>query len=132
MVKFGRGELKKSLILNFMKIGTREATRYLRVLLGIYPYFHIYCSIQVKFGVEDLYLVFFSVLVSFVPSSTKITILTLYYYYYYYYYCHHHHHHHYYSLSPLCTVFTFLCLKQTMFMGYAVLQLFCSYNLCCM
>jgi len=42
-----------------MKIGTREATRYLRALLGICPYFHIYCSIQVKFGVEDLYLVFF-------------------------------------------------------------------------
>jgi hypothetical protein len=32
MVKFGREEVKKSLILNLMKFGTREATLYLRAL----------------------------------------------------------------------------------------------------
>jgi len=31
-------------------------------------------------------------------------------------------------LSPLCRVFIYL--KQTMFLGYIVLQLFCTYSLC--
>jgi hypothetical protein len=31
-------------------------------------------------------------------------------------------------LSPLCMVFTIIYLKQTMFVGYIVLQLFCIYN----
>jgi len=34
--------------------------------------------------------------------------------------------------SPLCRVFTIIYLKQIMFLGYIVLQLFCIYNLCCM
>jgi hypothetical protein len=38
----------------------------------------------------------------------------------------------YYLLSPLCRVFTVTCLKQTIFLGNTVLQLFCSYNLCYM
>jgi len=42
-------------------------------------------------------------------------------YYYYYYYC--------YVLSPLCRIFTVIYLKQTMFLGYIMLQHFCSYNL---
>ena len=33
-------------------------------------------------------------------------------------------------LSPVCRVFTIKYLKQTMFLGYIVLQLFCIYNLC--
>jgi len=33
-------------------------------------------------------------------------------------------------LSPLCRVFTIIYLKQTMFLGFIVLQLFCIYNLC--
>ena len=37
-----------------------------------------------------------------------------------------------YILSPLCRVFTIIYLKQTMFLGYRVLQLFCIYNLCYM
>jgi hypothetical protein len=46
-----------------------------------------------------------------------------YYYYYYYYYkrCYH-------LLLHLCKVLTFTYLEQTMFLGYIVLQLFCSYN----
>ena len=36
------------------------------------------------------------------------------------------------QLSPLCTVFTILYLKQTMFLRYTVLQLFCIYKLCYM
>ena len=36
------------------------------------------------------------------------------------------------SLSLLCRVFTVIYLKQTMFLGYIVLQLFCIYNLCYM
>ena len=35
-------------------------------------------------------------------------------------------------LSPLCRVFTITYLKQTMFLGYIVLQLFSIYNLCYM
>ena len=34
--------------------------------------------------------------------------------------------------SPLCRVFTIIYSKQSMFLGYIVLQLFCSHNLCCM
>jgi hypothetical protein len=45
-----------------------------------------------------------------------ITFLSPEIYYYYYY------------LSPLCRVFTHTYLKQTMFLGYVVLQLFCSYK----
>jgi len=33
-------------------------------------------------------------------------------------------------VSPLCKVFTIIYLKQTMFLGYIVLQQFCTYNLC--
>jgi len=33
-------------------------------------------------------------------------------------------------LSLLCRVFTIIYLKQTTFLGYRVLQLFCIYNLC--
>ena len=33
-------------------------------------------------------------------------------------------------LSYLCRVFTIVYLKQTIFLGYLVLQLFCIYNLC--
>jgi len=33
-------------------------------------------------------------------------------------------------LSLLCRVFTIIYLKQTMFLGYIVLQLICIYNLC--
>jgi len=33
-------------------------------------------------------------------------------------------------LSPLCRVFTIINLKQTMFLGYIALQLFCIYILC--
>ena len=29
---------------------------------------------------------------------------------------------------PVCRVFTVMYLKQTMLLGYAVLQLFCNYN----
>jgi len=32
----------------------------------------------------------------------------------------------YYSLSPLCTVFTIMYLKQIVFLEYVMLQLFCS------
>ena len=35
-------------------------------------------------------------------------------------------------LSSLCRVFTIIYLKETMFLGYRVLQLFCVYNLCYM
>jgi len=35
-------------------------------------------------------------------------------------------------LSPLCRVFTFIYLKQTMCLGYIVLQLFCIYSFCYM
>ena len=35
-------------------------------------------------------------------------------------------------LSRLWWVFTIIYLKQTMFLGYIVLQLFCIYNLCYM
>jgi len=72
---------------------------------------------------SDIKLVFY--------SSTTVLLLSavafdraIYYYYYYYY---HHHHHHY--LLPLCRVFKIVYLKQTMFLGNAVLQLFCSYSL---
>ena len=34
-----------------------------------------------------------------------------------------------YRLSPLCRVFTIISLKQTMFLGYILLQLFCIYDL---
>ena len=34
--------------------------------------------------------------------------------------------------APLRRVFTIIYLKQTTFLGYIVLQLFCSYNLCYM
>jgi hypothetical protein len=44
-----------------------------------------------------------------------------YHYYYYYYY--------YYYLQPLYGVFTITYPKQTMFLRYVPLQLFCSYNL---
>ena len=43
------------------------------------------------------------------------------YYYYYYYY--------YYYLQPLYRVFTITYQKQTMFLSYVPLQLFCSFNL---
>ena len=46
---------------------------------------------------------------------------THYYYYYYYYY-----------LPILCRVFGNMYLKQTMFIGYIVLKLFCIYVLCYM
>jgi len=36
------------------------------------------------------------------------------------------------TIPPLCRVFTIIYLKQTMFPGYMVLQLFCIYNLCYM
>jgi hypothetical protein len=39
--------------------------------------------------------------------------------YYYYYYL----------LSPLCRVFTIIYRKQTVFLGYITLQLFCNYNI---
>ena len=32
-------------------------------------------------------------------------------------------------LSPLCRMFTVVCLKQTMLLGYTVLQLICAYSL---
>jgi hypothetical protein len=35
-------------------------------------------------------------------------------------------------LLPLCSVFTIMYLKQTMFLEYTVLQLFCIYSLCYM
>jgi len=35
-------------------------------------------------------------------------------------------------LSPLCRVLTIICQKQTVFLGYVLLQLFCIYNLCYM
>jgi hypothetical protein len=38
--------------------------------------------------------------------------------------------HYYYSLSPLCRVSTLTYLKETTFLGYTVLQLFCSYIFC--
>jgi hypothetical protein len=52
--------------------------------------------------------------------------------------CYHHHHCCplllllLYLLSPLRRVFTFIYLKQTMFLGYIVLHLFCIYNMCYM
>ena len=61
-------------------------------------------------------------------SLLLLLIIIIYYYYYYYYY-------YYLSssssslLSPSCKVFTVLYLKQTMYLGYIVLQLFCTYNL---
>jgi len=54
-----------------MKISTREAIRNLTVLPSIYPYFHIYYSIQVKFGVDDLYLVYFFSLCEFRAKQYK-------------------------------------------------------------
>ena len=51
-----------------------------------------------------------------------------YFYYYYYYHHHHHHNHHRACYPPLSTVFTAMYLKQTMFLRYTVLQLFCIYN----
>jgi hypothetical protein len=47
----------------------------------------------------------------------KKTTVFLYYYYYYYY------------LPPLCRAFRIIYVKQTMYLGYIVLQLFCTYNL---
>ena len=38
--------------------------------------------------------------------------------------------HYYYSLSPLCRVSTLTYLKETIFLGYTVLQLFCSCIFC--
>ena len=35
-------------------------------------------------------------------------------------------------LLPVCMVFTVIYLKQTMFLGYIVPQLFCIHNLCYM
>jgi hypothetical protein len=35
-------------------------------------------------------------------------------------------------LSRLCWVFTIIYMKQFIFLGYTVLQLFCIYNLCYM
>ena len=71
-----------------------------------------------------------------------------YYYYYYYYYCNwpsgcwfgtlknqnwieFNYYYYCYLLIPLSRLYTVLwaCLKQTMFLGCVVLQLFCSYNL---
>ena len=33
-------------------------------------------------------------------------------------------------LSPLRRIFTIIYLKQTLFLGYVLFQLFCIYNLC--
>ena len=63
---------------------------------------------------------------SFLPTySANFVISTAWaasarYYYYYYYYV----------LLPLCRVFTIMYLKQTTFLVYIMLQLFCIYNLC--
>jgi hypothetical protein len=38
-------------------------------------------------------------------------------------------HYYYYYYLPLCRTLIFTCLKQTTFLGYIVLQPFCSYNL---
>jgi hypothetical protein len=35
-------------------------------------------------------------------------------------------------ITILCIVFTIIYLKQTMFLAYILLQLFCIYSLCCM
>jgi hypothetical protein len=35
-------------------------------------------------------------------------------------------------LSPVCTIFTIIYLKQTLFIRYTVLQLLCIYSLCYM
>jgi len=43
------------------------------------------------------------------------------YYYYYYYYC--------YLLSTVHRVFTVIYLKQTMFLRYILVHLFCGYSL---
>jgi hypothetical protein len=53
-------------------------------------------------------------------SATNWSPGLLNYYFYYYYY---------YLLPPLCRTFTIMCLEQTMFLGYIMLQLFCDYNL---
>jgi len=94
-----------------MKIGTllKGATWYLSVFSHL-PF----NSSEIRHR-GLVFSVFFSFFFYFVTSSTKNTILTSYYYYYYYYY----------SLSPLCMVFTFIYLKQTMFLGNIALQLFC-------
>jgi hypothetical protein len=48
-----------------------------------------------------------------------IFILALFFYYYYYYY-------YYYSLSPLCNVFTFICLTNRVPTVYSVAAVLCS------
>jgi hypothetical protein len=35
-------------------------------------------------------------------------------------------------LSPLCRAFTIIYLKQTLFLGHVLLQLFCIHSLCYM
>jgi hypothetical protein len=47
-------------------------------------------------------------------------------YYYYYYYYYHHRHPCYHVYAGYLQI---IYLKQTMFLGYTVLQLFCVYNL---
>ena len=37
--------------------------------------------------------------------------------------------HYYYSFSPVCRVYTVMYMIQTTFLGYIVLQLFCSCSL---
>jgi hypothetical protein len=83
--------------------------------------FHMRCI----FIVRSLYIKIFSA--SFLISASFWIHLTYcescyfcYYYYYYYYY---------YSLSSICTLFTITYLRQTIFLGYIILQLFCSNNL---
>ena len=63
-------------------------------------------------------------MVSFCQASPTETLdvppgLTVYYYYYYYYY-------------HLYAGYLQMYLKQTMFLGYVALQLFCIYSLCYM
>jgi len=49
--------------------------------------------------------------------------------YYYYYYHHHHYHYHHPCYHIYVGYFTIVYLKQTMFLRYIVLQLFCIYSL---
>jgi hypothetical protein len=57
----------------------------------------------------------------FVTCKFMWKIITSFNYYYYYYY--------YYYYITLCSVFAIIYLQYTMFLGYTLLQLFCSYNL---
>ena len=55
-----------------------------------------------------------------VPETCENRTVTKNYYYYYYYY---------YLLSPLCRIFTNIRRKQTIFLRYIALKLFCCYNI---